>query len=477
MLIDFFQLPTASLIYILLLATGMLIALTIIARVLMRYGVAAIALQPIVPFAMFFSIIHFFTPAIKILQGPYRYQSRYDPETLLLTAAISVALLTLASLLSRSAQFSPMPRSGVKANFHRGAEFREKAVSLLIYGIGALAAIEDAYRILFEIGYLDFMRDTHGASIYRSPLRLLSNFMILGSALFLASILSSGNRSRNRWISVTLLLVPVVFYATLLNSRNVLLLTAIIHVTVFCAFTYLPVEARANRPPIAIGRRTLKKAAFVALALVLVFFGSAEITKLRYGNFDSEYSLERMERVFYYTLDGAFGNDENVLWMQEYQRMEFQYGWTYVAGFLNIIPRWIWPAKPDGAGPILINMVRPGSYVAGQEGNNSFTTGLVTEAYMNFGYPGVLLSVVAWAYLSSRALRAFHRTSNVFYRTGFLLVALLLSSSLLYSEFLGFFGRAFVLVVPIFLLGFLLAPCSQRTSRLDVLTRWKARNL
>lgn len=117
-----------------------------------------------------------------------------------------------------------------------------------------------------------------------------------------------------------------------------------------------------------------------------------KITLDRYSVSDSDYFSERINNIPLYMLDGAFGNDEALLWMLE-NNHDLYLGLTYISGFLSFIPRFLWEDKPLGAGPILSNLVTPGSYILGGEGNTSLTTGLLTESVMNFGWGGVFIII------------------------------------------------------------------------------------
>jgi len=87
-----------------------------------------------------------------------------------------------------------------------------------------------------------------------------------------------------------------------------------------------------------------------------------------------------------------FGSNENMLWLlSNSDYMEYLYGSTYLSVLVGPIPRAFWAAKPTGAGPILKNWIAPGSYdLIGGENISSYTTGAISESYMNFGWFGVI---------------------------------------------------------------------------------------
>lgn len=76
--------------------------------------------------------------------------------------------------------------------------------------------------------------------------------------------------------------------------------------------------------------------------------------------------------------------------------LPFQYGYTYIAGFLTLIPRAIYPDKPLPSTGIFTQAFWPDQW------NNEGTTlpaGVFGEAYMNFGVPGTLIGALLFGWL------------------------------------------------------------------------------
>ena len=71
------------------------------------------------------------------------------------------------------------------------------------------------------------------------------------------------------------------------------------------------------------------------------------------------------------------------------------YGLTYLTVFTNIIPRAMWPGKPDTGGVILTKEYK------GEFGGTSHTsTGIIPEAIMNFGVPlGIIVGTFQYGAL------------------------------------------------------------------------------
>ena len=76
-------------------------------------------------------------------------------------------------------------------------------------------------------------------------------------------------------------------------------------------------------------------------------------------------------------------------------RVTMYYGLTYLTVFTNIIPRAMWPGKPDTGGVILTKEYK------GEFGGTSHTsTGIIPEAIMNFGVPlGIIVGTFQYGAL------------------------------------------------------------------------------
>ena len=166
----------------------------------------------------------------------------------------------------------------------------------------------------------------------------------------------------------------------------------------------------------------------------------------RYVGVDHWYAQVALDNIGFTILDGPFGNDENLLWLLEHGHPLY-WGQTYLSGLTNLIPRVIWPDKPLGAGPEIRNLIYPGSYVLGAEGNSSITTGFLTEARMNFGLPGVLLVSAIWIWSVQRLVRSLLRAQTVFAQTLLITTICFVTGAFVYSEFLGFFSRLMLCIV------------------------------
>lgn len=94
----------------------------------------------------------------------------------------------------------------------------------------------------------------------------------------------------------------------------------------------------------------------------------------------------------------ALGEFENLWWLADNpDRWEPTGGSTLLATATGFVPRAIWDSKPLGGGPTLRNWIRPGTYdLSGGRHLTSYTTGLLPELVMNFGWSAVLWG--GWIY-------------------------------------------------------------------------------
>lgn len=146
-----------------------------------------------------------------------------------------------------------------------------------------------------------------------------------------------------------------------------------------------------------------------------------------------------------------FGHLELLAFIIEHKsEWDYAYGQTYAAAVLSPIPRALWENKPLGGGPMLTNIVAPGSYALGQKrGNSSLTTGVVIEAYLNFGFLGIIvggfLHGFALGWLTKWGNRSRWRYQAVVYW----LTLFFFCEMLLYSEVLGALIRYGLICFPI----------------------------
>lgn len=103
---------------------------------------------------------------------------------------------------------------------------------------------------------------------------------------------------------------------------------------------------------------------------------------------------------------------------QEYLK-SYSYGSTYLSALTNVIPRSIWPGKPDTGGVTFTSQ-----YQNIHQGYSNYSTDFLVEGILNFGYVGgtvfayALLFLIYWAFTSYyKKYRCFHslRSAIIYY--------------------------------------------------------------
>lgn len=414
----------------------------VIFRIFSREGLSALAYHPVTLFSVYFGLIHFLVPLVKNSSEYYRYQNSYSDITFIATALISLTCYLAAFIIS--SKFNSKNKLQLDSTEQTYSKISTLSkISLLTFSAGAIAAYLDYKTLSENIGLDIFLADRHSASDDRGATRLLANLMIIGFSLYIASITTHDKKKIHQITLAMIMLIYAFWYYSIITSRNSMLLFILFGMIVYAA----------NQRKAKGSKQSTKKGSWLLLTLATLLITSIaySLTVQRYSSSDSTYTQERLENVSLYMLDGAFGNDEALLWMIE-NEYPLMLGKTYLAAATNIVPRGLWPQKPLGGGPELINMISPGSYTIGAEGNNSLTTGLMTESMMNFGLLGIPLMILTWAYTSSRLVTRAIRSRRLATKTLYLIIAASLSSAFLYSEFLGFIFRIGMYAAPILII-------------------------
>lgn len=431
-------------IYVLLLFGFGTLLVTEVALIAQRSGVHAIAVNPVALISLFILMIHVVVPALKYFRDFYRHQPIYEPSSLIFNIVMIMVGYIIIMVLARARRFA-VKHNDPATKPHYFAR-RALKIGIGIYLFGMFFAIRDLQTITSTISLNDFLQDRIAASSERGFQRIFTNFMVSGIMLTFAALLYQ----RRRILSVYgLMLISFVifayYYYYIISSRNSMLI-----VTITLASVFFFISPRA---PTA-GRISFRRMA-VYCVLIVGLIGAVYYTTLaRYSSNDSDYLRERREEIFMYTLDGAFGNDELSIWLWE-NDFKLSYGFTYLAAFMVIVPRAIWPEKPTGAGPVLKNTLYPGSYVIGQAGNSSFTTGLFTESRMNFGILGTILFPIIWFFTILQIHRFIFSARTLASQVAWIFLFVLGSTVFVYAEFLGFLIKAGTYMFPLGIAAFL----------------------
>ncbi|MDM1772052.1 O-antigen polymerase [Acinetobacter indicus] len=398
-----------------------------------KKGVFALVNNPIGLSIIFYEIIHIIMPILQWDKSYFRYASSYDESIYIISMAYSFLLYICFIFLffyffnffSKSPQLFLIKGKNSK-NYLRFV--------WLIFLIGVYFSFNNILRIN-SIGIDEYMSDRIGFSAGSGYKTLFSHWVYVACILFYIGSMVS-DKKKLFIISFATSFSYCLLYYGINSNRNsifVLVLTLIVIFTIFG--TYKKISRLA----------LLVRLFFVSLVCYLLYL-VGEFRNTAFNRGSDDYGLVR-------SLNGAFGNHENIVWLLS-NKYEVLLGNTYIASFLNLIPRALWPNKPFGGGPELKNMIYPGSYVLGQEGNSSLTTGLITEVLMNFGILGSIPAVFIISIFIFIILVCVKKSKNPILTILFIYLFTLFSTQFLYAEFLGFYTRTLFTCIPIIMLAF-----------------------
>lgn len=446
--------------YNIILLAGFVLALWNILQALRRQGTRAFVLNPVVWFSIFFILIHIAVAALKNTTGGWRYSYDYSNQGLVNAALISVVgyqcAVTFLNMFSARLTARNLDVAG-----RQYYQFPREHVVWFIFAVGGMCLLIGSYTVFQNYGQLGdaFFADRISAGLGQGLQRSMPNFLISSSILFTYTFLSRvPELQRVRLVSGFLAVISiaiVIFYYNSINSRN----------SIFLLFILLGSLYLFMRPATDLFSGTfIGKVIFGAVVVVAAWSVFLNMTRTRYSRVESSYTLDRLDRLEYSMIDGAFGNDENIIWManNNYKRHE---GITYFAGFSNFVPRSMWPEKPLGAGPRMKNEIFPGSYIIGAKGNSSFTTGLLAEAWLNFGAMGIFMVLPIWALLLLFFISRVARNAYSIKVLPWMVTVVLWSTLLMYAEFAGFFVRYVFICAPLVVVGLFGSRLIQRQYR------------
>jgi hypothetical protein len=458
--------------YNIILLCGFLLALWNILKGLRNGGTGAFILNPVIWFSVFYILIHIFVAGLKYNTSGWRYDYSYDEQFVINAGLITLLGYQFGVLVLNTTSKSLVAKSLRRAEYNRNHAPREHIVWLL-YAIGLATMVVGAFFFLRNYGQLtdDYLTDRIGAGLGRGLSRSMPNFLISSSLIFGYIYLSlSVELRRSRLIAAVLggiSFVMVVFYYNSINSRNSIFLSLILLGSLY--FFLRPAGD-------VFSGKFLRKALLALMLSVAAWTVFSSMTRVRYTVAESTYTLDRLDELETSMLYGAFGNDENIIWMANNEYKQHG-GISYFAAVSNFVPRSMWPDKPLGGGPRMKNEIFPGSYVVGASGNSSFTTGLFAEVWLNFGPWGILYIIPIWALTGLFFVSGVARNLYTIRALPWMACAVLWSTALIYSEFAGFFGRLVFICTPLFIAGFLGTQRAKTNSAYSLAPRQRQVNL
>ena len=407
-----------------------IIHLIIIRHFYKKMNIKSFAANPIVIVSIFFYIIHILLPFAQWEDNFFRYKSSYDEETYILSILLmfiafiifvvsfqisySRRILNWKAIVFDNRNYATIP---IKKNIY---------ITIIVFFIGLFFVYKNL-SIIMLIGQDEYLRDRIGFGFSNGIQMLLTHWVYISCIIFffLFKIAKKKYVKKIAFLLFIFSFLITILYYSMNSNRNSIFLLFLILIIVNMMF----VTKSFNNINI------IKNAVVIVIAVTLFF----QIGKYR-NIYMQDYSIT-------HAINGSFGNHENIVWLMS-NNYDLQYGRTYLAGLTNFVPRRIWPDKPVGAGPILKNFIYPHSYVIGESGNSSLTTGFYTELMMNFGLFGIFVFSILYGIFLKKIYLLLLKERRPFVFLFFLYSLILFSSQILYAEFLGFFSRYVLTSIP-----------------------------
>lgn len=389
--------------------------------------------NPLIISSYFFILIHIVLPPLQWYEGFFRYSTySYD---IYLYSILYTCLLFIVYCFIFVLNPSNISYEYRKFQIERKSENRYLRFIWFFCTIGIMCSGFYLFKIL-SVGLDVFLSDRIGFNQGGSLVVMLSHWVYISCILFFSGYLVVIHSKRKFLISfIFSFIYCLIYYGVNSNRNSIFILVLVLLVLFFSLSDY----------------KLVKKFKISYIFIFTLAFGGLFNYIGYFRNKIKDYVVE--DSSYSSIFNGGFGNHENIVWLLE-NNFNLLLGKTYLVSFLNIIPRSIWSNKPYGAGPELKNMIEPGSYVLGQSGNSSLTTGLFTEALMNYGVLGSIVFIFLFSIAIYVLLAFFKRNNSFFSQIAFIYLFVLLSSQLFYAEFLGFYARTLITCIPIFIISF-----------------------
>jgi hypothetical protein len=273
-------------------------------------------------------------------------------------------------------------------------------VAGLIWALTLIPVASMAYLISYFGGLTDYLNQL---AIRHLAFQGLNTFIEL--AVNLSSLLTVlyfgigiiGKRSSGWWICYGLHLTIALAILSMSGSRRSLLMPLVMMLALFHYF----------RSQISVQR--------AGLCLLLVLVVASLIGVLRMGQRGAGSLIRDLNDVERESLTAHFKYglvplevvlDANVL--------NLRYGSTFLAAVTNVIPRPLWPDKPDSAGLAITQDYLGNRWL----GASNLNAGFLAESIMNFGFAvGLVFSFIGLSVAMVFLLRRYHRVVMLLRRT------------------------------------------------------------
>jgi hypothetical protein len=292
---------------------------------------------------------------------------------------------------------------------------------ILRKGMGLIILISYMGTLLVPILFANFLTKNKRKNGFKFFIRFLF-FFVIAVLPFLSAYVVMGNRLT----SLILLVILVLLYLIIMKKR-------------FTFMFYIKL--------------------ILGVLLFLLFFTFLGYMRSIQGNWDqADLNLFFMliNEQIKHALVSNFGNFEHLVWLVEFPKSwELLYGITFLAAFLNVIPRVMWADKLLGGGPHLKNFIHPGSYDLSGENITSYTTGIAIEGFMNFGFLSIIVLSLGHAFLLILLKKMSYKINgNIILLSLYFYLVFTITFLLIFGEFLGVYSRALMVIFPFFLFYF-----------------------
>lgn len=217
------------------------------------------------------------------------------------------------------------------------------------YGLGHY---KTAVGMIYPLGLISYI--LYSFNVSKKPLDFIINFIIQLFVIFIALLSMSRGTIINYFISL--------FLCSFILGQK------------FSKLTYVSFAIIA-----------LTFASFLGSVRETINFNDSSFS-LGVENTDTKFKTEWME-FGTFPIDQIYYNQNN----------ELSYGLTYLTAITNLVPRAIWPKKPDPGGVVFTRDYTNGMY----DEFNQYSTGLFPEAMINFGiFGGYIFGVSLFLFLT-----------------------------------------------------------------------------
>jgi len=389
-------------------------------------------------FSLVYVVSYYFVPAYADVYDYSRYGINFDTQAQYLTLLYTTILyffifITYFSLARKVPHLSFVPIEKIY-------DFRFKLFGLVCFLLCSISLAEIS-SIVATIGINVFLANRIVLTSGMGYFQLLLYFPLFWVTAF--SIEKFFVIKKIRWYSficgailVILSSIPLV----VLGSRSNLLLGLIIY-----SVSVLSVLLKQGM--VKGFRKKIVKSLFGAMLIVFLGASLGEVRQELMAESEEGY-VQTSKTMPLESVVKGFSSYENLYWFfSEGNSTEYQNGRTFLSVLVGPFPRSLWLSKPTGGGPIMKNHIAPGSYdlIYGDK-ISSYTTGFPTEAYLNFGWLGIIFCpviMVSIIFFHERFMFKANSSVEVVVASALLIRIL----GFVNAEFYGSFIHIFVILV------------------------------